>query len=737
MKKEVLAISLIVFLISVFFLRLFYPTISLFVTPDFGGSDLWQLNLPAKYFLSQSLKDNQLPVWNSDIGLGFPVLAEGQIGVFNFFNLLLFKSLPFTYAFNLSFIFLFLFSALGAYFYLRIIKIHLLVSLFSGLTFAFSAFFIGHISHLNLIQTASFLPWLFFFSERILQRKQMVDYLVFSLLVSQQIFSGFPQVAFISLLTILIYLLLKLSLGKENFLKKTLLASLPFFFKISFFIGLGFSLSALQLFPQLEFLRISTREKGFSLGEAVQYSFPPKNLATLLNPRILGTPENGTYPDLPKSNFAVYWENNAFLGFLPLIALFVGFFLVGKNKLIKNYFLLWFFSLLMMLGRYSPLYVIFIFPPFSFFRAPSRFILPFIWSVVVLSALVLNSFFKKQGRIIKPVLVVLMILSLAHLFSFDLNYNPLQPADKILKPSETAQFLQKTAGRNDRFFLVPDHELWNQVFLNKGWQNFEPFVYFRNNLNSNLNLLYNLTSVGVYPIQVTKRFDVLRGLISSGIAVENEKATINDLSLKLLSLGGARYFISAYEITEPKSLQKVFETQNNFSEFPSYKIYLNPQALPRAYFVNSTIKAKTVDQLANLLAEEKFNISKTAIVEKEAVKTSEGGLKGLQAKETAKIVWQKNDHQEIVLKVSVLEDGLLVLTDTFYPGWYAYVDNQPSEILPVNLNSRGIIVNGGEHHVKFLYQPKSLFWGKIVSLTTLSLLVVLTTLILRVNSAQR
>jgi uncharacterized membrane protein YfhO len=59
--------------------------------------------------------------------------------------------------------------------------------------------------------------------------------------------------------------------------------------------------------------------------------------------------------------------------------------------------------------------------------------------------------------------------------------------------------------------------------------------------------------------------------------------------------------------------------------------------------------------------------------------------------------------------------GYLVLSDTFYPGWRAFVDGRRAEIVPADHAFRAVYVPVGQHVVEFRYQPGSLQFGAILS----------------------
>jgi hypothetical protein len=66
-------------------------------------------------------------------------------------------------------------------------------------------------------------------------------------------------------------------------------------------------------------------------------------------------------------------------------------------------------------------------------------------------------------------------------------------------------------------------------------------------------------------------------------------------------------------------------------------------------------------------------------------------------------------------KVSIIarleHPGLLVLSDVYYRGWEAYVDDKRTKIFRVNRLVRGVFLREGEHRVEFRYRPKSMTVG--------------------------
>ena len=74
----------------------------------------------------------------------------------------------------------------------------------------------------------------------------------------------------------------------------------------------------------------------------------------------------------------------------------------------------------------------------------------------------------------------------------------------------------------------------------------------------------------------------------------------------------------------------------------------------------------------------------------------------------------------ITLAVKTGENGFLVLSDSWYPGWKAYVDNKETKIYKANAAFRGILITGaGKHTVQFRFVPKSFYLGLFITGVTI------------------
>jgi uncharacterized membrane protein YfhO len=75
------------------------------------------------------------------------------------------------------------------------------------------------------------------------------------------------------------------------------------------------------------------------------------------------------------------------------------------------------------------------------------------------------------------------------------------------------------------------------------------------------------------------------------------------------------------------------------------------------------------------------------------------------------ITSEKNNRLQLL--VNSKEDNLLVLSDTYYPGWKAFVDGTPRKIYRANYGFRAVPLSAGTHRVEFVYHPLSFKLGAL------------------------
>ena len=69
--------------------------------------------------------------------------------------------------------------------------------------------------------------------------------------------------------------------------------------------------------------------------------------------------------------------------------------------------------------------------------------------------------------------------------------------------------------------------------------------------------------------------------------------------------------------------------------------------------------------------------------------------------------------------------ALLVLTESHYPGWRAFIDGEEAPILLTNLMYQGVVSPAGEHSVEFRFEPASVRIGQMISAASVILAVLL------------
>ncbi len=89
------------------------------------------------------------------------------------------------------------------------------------------------------------------------------------------------------------------------------------------------------------------------------------------------------------------------------------------------------------------------------------------------------------------------------------------------------------------------------------------------------------------------------------------------------------------------------------------------------------------------------------------------------------IVWRSSSPTGLSLDVYTPQDGLLVLSEVYYPGWQATVDGAPAHIYRAQYALRAIPLRAGEHHVELAFRPATFTAGAAVSAAALLAVLIL------------
>lgn len=711
-NSKIFASSILLILALFFHLRLFTP-LSLYTSQDVGRGDLTHFNYPLKDFYAKKLKSFELPLWTDQIFTGFPILAESQVGTFYLPNLILFYFLPTPWAFNLSFVLSYFLAGLGVYFYCRYLKLDFFPSIFAAVAFAFSMVFTGRIIHLNVIQSASLIPWILYFSDKLVsQKSNKFEFLALTLILSQQVFAGFMQIVVYTLISILLLIVVK------YFNKKIAFKSLVFLVGS---IALAFLISAIQILPTLELRSLSFNPAQDNPREWLLWlRFKIHHLLLYLDPYLLGDPSQAQYRINRQEG--LFWEQNGYLGVLPLIFAFFSFFQIKKQKEVM-FNLIWIlFWLIFSLGW---MFFIYLIPPVSFFRIPQRSLIFVNLSLSFLSAFggqfLLNYLSKKvQGfqKYQQSFSITLIILAFSNLYFVTSSYNGVLDVDRWLKKPETVKFLDGKLDSLGRIYSVGQVENWKRVYyqISQGFRSekADKLLATRSMLDPNSNMVYEVPSADGYAAIIPRRAHFLQKEIKENATESRDEIKISTSSAKILTMQGVQYLISSKKVIAPGFIEN-FQYFDNLSQ-NTYLIYQNINYKGRIYPVSETKLVLNDEAFAKTVNDPKFLVNKTAMVE--------APLFGNFSSE-AKITDIKSTENSLDFKVKTPSQALIVLADSFYPGWKAEIDKKEVKILPVNINSRGIVVPSGTHQVNFSYQPMSLRNGAIVSLLSLIGLVLI------------
>lgn len=214
-------------------------------------------------------------------------------------------------------------------------------------------------------------------------------------------------------------------------------------------------------------------------------------------------------------------------------------------------------------------------------------------------------------------------------------------------------------------------------------------------LPNNILMVYGLTTVSGYESLAPENLHSLPRLVNGSFT-------------PALDLAAVKYLVT--DGTAPAPAERF----TLVTEAEHARLYRNRNSLPRVRFVTQwRVVAARQEQLA-LLAGGAVDSRRVALVD-EPLEWPAGppGDTG-----TATVEVQRDAAQHFMARVQCAQPGLLVVADTWYPGWRARVDGRPARLHRADYVLKAVAVPAGAHTVEIVYDPPLFKLGAAVSAAT-------------------
>lgn len=690
---------------------------------------------PWKKLVIESWKLGQIPRWNPYQFSGTPLLANVQSAVFSPFNILFFI-LPFIDAWSILILLQPLLAGLFMFALLRQYGVSKSGSLISGISFMFCGFITVWMAYGTLGYAILYLPLILLALEqvRIRMDKRSAILLVGSIVLS--IFSGHLQTSVYVIGTTILYIIFQSILRKD----------VAFFFRSCGLLLVGLLIGSLQIFPSLHFYRQAVRSELFQKGEVIPWNYLP----TVIAPDFFGNPV--TRNDW----FGHYAEWASFAGVIPLILAIYLMFMKRNRAIIYFYGLLGFAAILaaydtpvvdIMVKLHIPVlstsafsrvivlwsFVIAVLAGFGFdalsqtwhhqksYRlsvyysicwlgvligiwalllsgnlmyvadataqklsvAIRNFIFPSVLVVVSLFCIVLGYTWKRSGRTV--ILVILLLLTSLDMLRFAKKWVPFDPKEFVYPQVPVLTYLETRATRS-RVFGNFGNEA-QSVFHLQGLEGYDP-LYIRR---------YGefIAAAADGQLHPTARSTVL--LDKQGMYTK-----------RALDLLGVRYFLYAKGDEKNVWTFPFWKYPESFGA-PIYgddhfEIYENSTVLPRAFIVHDYVVLASDKEILRQLFQNNLDISKKIILEEEPEQMDRSNPTRITPNEGEKVNIVAYSPNNVIMRVTAENKGLLFFSDAYYPGWSAYVNGKKTKIYRADYAFRAVVVPKGQSEVRFTYE---------------------------------
>jgi len=242
---------------------------------------------------------------------------------------------------------------------------------------------------------------------------------------------------------------------------------------------------------------------------------------------------------------------------------------------------------------------------------------------------------------------------------------------------------------------------------------------------SNAEIVYELESASGYGIPLERFYRFMEGggrTADDGVGPDAD--SLMNMKDRRVDMLNVRYIL--VPSADPLSAVLRKQTDRYRMRFTANNtdVIENLHVLPRARIVPASrveIIESESDQLARL-RDSTFDPERSVILSKDP---TDGSREAGSPQGKSSVTWQQRAADSFHLKVSAVENSILVPSQIYYPGWKASVDGNPVNVVPADFAFMAVPLSAGTHEVEFFYDPGSVKLGAAVSVISLLLTVVL------------
>lgn len=737
--------------------------------------DLSRYFYPLRFFTVNSIKSGVVPLWNPYIFCGTPHLALQQSVIFYPLSIIYYL-FPFARAFNI-FLVLHIFSA-GLFVALlcRRWGFHESASMLAAIIFMFSGYIVSTLNLATTLSSCIWLPIILLFFDKALSDRRPGYIFLTSISLAFMFLGGEPSIFYTTLWALLFYsIFFWLNNRVEYPLKKV--ASCYFFTML-----IGILLSSVQLIPFLELMSLADRTTSSIPYEYLtKWSLPLKDTFSFIIPFLTRTDfSRDSYWKEQSWVFLIYvgvfaiflillsilskknWRIK-YLFFLGGLFLFISYgnhtpFYYAVYKFIPGvrhirypvrFLYATTFAIAMLCGAGYDMYIEGIknrderlhrFFKYLLFALYASSIIFLALSIYHDKAIEMARDFcvkhmdpkKDSGMLFSFVAAIFNMRRLAGFFTFGglilylgsrlkirqgvisfafislvtIDLISALPLTQIMlnskaihAPTPNIEYL-KSDKSSFRFFISPKTREASAYLEGTNYE--EAIAVSKDKLTANWPMLYGLYDASGYDSIKLADYGKLMLLLDTTSAPSDTK---------ILDMLNVKYLLVLDEM-DSKGYKLV-------KKGPAY-LYENANVLPRAFLVSSYNVLKNELDIANRLKSKDFNPAKEVILKEEPqLPLQERKLlpaRGSYIREKVQIT--KYSPNEVLINAVVNSPKFLVLSDSYYPGWKAYVDGRPDKIYVANYILRAVYLDSGSHTVRFVFDPFSFKLGLSISLAT-------------------